>query len=261
MEGFVAAIAGGVRSFETDVAVTRDGVAVLHHDPALNPDIARGPDGRWLDGAGPLLHDLLAAELAAYDVGRIRPGTDYARRYPDQVPRDGARIPRLLDVLRLPGVRWNIELKLFPGQRAWTVPPEEMADRVLRDVAAAGAADRVTIQSFDWRAPRYVRCAHPGIATGWLTRAETVRAPRLWWDLDALPDDDAGIPDRIAAEGGGTWTPFHAELTQPSLARAHALGLRVVPWTVNDPADMACLVAGGVDGLITDRPDLAPVRR
>ena len=64
--------------------------------------------------------------------------------------------------------------------------------------------------------------------------------------------------DGVAAEGGGTWTPFHAEVTPPRLARAHALGLRVVPWTVNDLARMAELAAWGVDGLITDRPDLFP---
>lgn len=255
MEGFAAALALGITSFEVDVAVTRDGVPVLHHDPALNPAITRGPDGRWLDGAGPLLHELTAAELAAFDVGRIRPGTEYARRYPDQAPHDGARVPRLLEALRLPGTRWNIELKLFPGEPGWTVPPEEMADRVLH--AAAGAQDRVTIQSFDWRAPRHVRRAWPGVATGWLTRAETMQAPLLWWDLD-VPPDDPGVPDRIAAEGGGTWTPFHAELTRSCLLHAQALGLRVVPWTVNDPADMARLIAWGVDGLITDRPDLAP---
>lgn len=259
IEGFRAALALGLRSFELDVGVTRDGTVVLYHDPRLNPDITRGPDGAWLDAPGPLLRELTRAELAAFDVGRIRPGTAYAALYPEQRPHDGARIPCLADLLALPGApRLLIELKLFPDRPEWTVPPEEMVERVLHGVEAADALDRVAVQSFDWRAPRHARRLRPGVATGWLTRAETVAAPALWWGTDARPGDLDAVPDRVAAEGGGTWTPFHAELTPPRLTRAHALGLRVVPWTVNDPARMAELASWGVDGLITDRPDLFP---
>ena len=259
LEGFRAALALGFHSFELDVGVTRDGVVVLHHDPRLNPDITRGPDGAWLGAPGPLLRDLTRAEVRAYDVGRIRPGTAYAAAYPDQRPHDGARIPRLADLLALTGApRLLIELKLFPDHPDWTVSPEEMTERVLHDVAAAGALDRVAVQSFDWRAPRHARRTRPGVATGWLTRAETVAAPALWWGVGAGSCDLDGVADRVAAEGGGTWTPFHTELTPPRLARAHALGVRVVPWTVNEPSRMAELATWGVDGLITDRPDLFP---
>src|SRR4051812_24085001 len=95
LEGFVAAAALGFHSFEIDIAVTRDGVPVLHHDPHLNPDTARTPDGAWLPERGPLIRDLNLAGLAAYDVGRIRPGSAYAALYPTQRPIDGARIPTL----------------------------------------------------------------------------------------------------------------------------------------------------------------------
>lgn len=259
IEGFRAALALGLRGFELDVGVTRDGAVVLYHDPRLNPDITRGPDGAWLDAPGPLLRDLTRADLLAFDVGRIRPGSAYAALYPDQRPHDGARIPCLADLLALPGApRLLIELKLFPDHPDWTVSPEEMVERVLREVDAADALDRVAVQSFDWRAPRHARRIRPRVATGWLTRAETVAAPALWWGVDARPGDFDAVPDRVAAEGGGVWTPSHAELTPSCLARAHALGLRVVPWTVNEPARMAALAAWGVDGIITDRPDLFP---
>src|SRR5580692_9855265 len=92
LAGFAAALAIGVDSFELDVAVTADGVPVVSHDPALNPDIVRGPDGHWLTSRGPLIHTLSLAELEAFDVGRIRPGSAYAAEFPDQVPCDGARI-------------------------------------------------------------------------------------------------------------------------------------------------------------------------
>ena len=257
IEGFRAAIALGVRWFELDVGVLRDGTVVVHHDLAPNPDVARLPGGNWLAVPGPLLRRMDWEELQDYDVGRLRPGSAYAARYAGQAAHDGARVPRLVDVLALDaGVVWNIELKLQPDRPDWSVGPEEMVERVLHAVDAArkaGAGERVTIQSFDWRAPRHVARVRPGIPRGWLTRAETVADPGLWWGVaEPLP-----LPEAVAAEGGGTWTPFHAELTPELLARAHGLGVAVIPWTVNEPRDMARLIGWGVDGLITDWPDRA----
>ena len=183
------------------------------------------------------------AELVRYDVGRVRPGSDYAARYPEQAPHDGARVPTLQAVLAAqPGWRFNIELKTFPDHPERTVPPEAMVEAVIAVIDRADAADRVTIQSFDWRGPRHVRKIRPDIPRGWLTDAEATAE---------------SAPAAIVAEGGGTWTPFHAQFTRAMLHRAHAAGLLVIPWTVNDEADMRRLIEWGVDGLITDRPDLA----
>ncbi len=223
--------------------MTRDGVPVIHHDPALNPNTTRGPDGTWLTETGPLIRDLTLAELQCYDVGRLRPGTAYAATYASQISQDSARIPTLDALLRRrPGIRFNIELKLMPAYPEWTVAPEDMVERVLQVVDAASAADRVAIQSFDWRAPRHVRRIRPDLAVGWLT------------DADAVPE---AIPDAIVAEGGGHWAPYYTQLTPALITHAHANGLTVIPWTVNDPADMQRLIAWGVDGLITDWPDRA----
>src|SRR5580698_9247957 len=92
LEGFAAALAIGVTTFELDVAMTADGVPVVSHDAAFNPDLVRGPDGAWLAAPGPLISTLRLAELAAYDVGRMRPGSEYAAQFPGQAPHDGARI-------------------------------------------------------------------------------------------------------------------------------------------------------------------------
>lgn len=256
LEGLQAAIALGVRTIEIDVGVTRDGAVVVHHDPALNPDTTRDRSGTWLPARGPLLRELTLAQLADYDVGRIRPGTDYAERFPQQAARDGARIPMLDQVLALDGAtRWNIELKSMPAHPEWTVPAEEMVERVLHIAGAAGALDRITVQSFDWRAPRHARRIRPSVARGWLTAAPTVADAALWLGRP-VADMDA-VPDAIAKEGGGTWTPEHTDLTEDRLAGAHGLGLLVVPWTVNARADMLRLIGWGVDGLITDWPDRA----
>ena len=258
LEGFAAALAIGVRSFEIDVAVTRDGVPVVHHDPALNPDLARRADRTWIEAPGALIRDLSLAELAAYEVGRIRPGSAYARTYATQAAAEGARIPTLDAVLRVEqAARFNIELKLMPEHPDWTVQAEEMVERVIKIVDRVDAADRVTVQSFDWRAPRHVRRVRPDIPRGWLTAAETIAAAPLWRGTAEASTNISDVPDAIAAEGGGTWTPLHSELTPTLLDHAHRLGQPVIPWTVNDPADMRRLIEWGVDGLITDWPDRA----
>ncbi|HEY0420861.1 MAG TPA: glycerophosphodiester phosphodiesterase family protein, partial [Acetobacteraceae bacterium] len=190
LEGFAATLALGVDSIELDVAVTRDGVAVVTHDPVLNPDIARGPDGRWLDGPGPAIRSLSFAELAAYDVGRLRPGSRLAGLYPDQAPVDGARIPRLADVLALVagcGVVVDAELKTMPDQPDLTVSPAEMGDAVLACAREAGALDRLVVRSFDWRGLAHLRAACPELRLAWLTSRDT--PPALWW---GVPDADAG---------------------------------------------------------------------
>jgi glycerophosphoryl diester phosphodiesterase len=251
-------LAIGVTTFELDVAITADGVPVVSHDAAVNPDLARGVDGSWIDAPGKLIRTLRFADLAAYDVGRLRPGSAYAAAFPRQRPHDGARIPRLADALAIdPAVRFNIEMKTYPDHPDWTVPPETMADAVIAIVERVGVANRITIESFDWRGPRHARRIRPNLPLAWLTRPETVRDAATWWGGPTPGDYGGSVPRVIAAEGGGTWAPHHADLTAAHIEEAHALGLLVLPWTVNDPDDIRRLLQAGIDGLITDRPDIA----
>ncbi len=260
-EGFAQALALGIDGIELDVGVTADGVPVVCHDPALNPDLVRTADGRWLASPGPLIRSLTAAQLVHYDVGRVRRGSGAAIASPAQVPHDGARIPRLDEVLERFDTQFVIELKTLPDRPEWTVPTVEMAERVATVVEAAGAAPRVRIESFDWRGPRHLRRTRPELRLAWLTRRATVAAARLWWDGPSPADYGSSVPRAVAAEGGGrggdVWAPDHVDLTAELVAEAHELGLAVLPWTVNRPEDMARLISWGVDGLVTDRPDLA----
>src|SRR5579863_7203868 len=91
--GFAGTLAIGVDTLELDVTMTRDDVVVVTHDARLNPDITRSADGPWLAQPGPPIRALRWAELAAYDVGRMRPGSRYAAQFTHQVPRDGSSIP------------------------------------------------------------------------------------------------------------------------------------------------------------------------
>jgi glycerophosphoryl diester phosphodiesterase len=258
VEGFVRAMALGVEGFELDVGVSADGIVVLHHDLALNPDIARDHGGAWLAAPTPLVRALSRAELARFDVGRLRPGSAYARRFPDQQPIDGARIPTLAEVLAATGTAaLTIELKTDPTRPAASVSAAAMADAAAAVVLAAGATRRVMLESFDWRGPRHLRRTRPDLACALLTAPETVAGAASWWGGPHPADFAGSVPRAVAAEGVGTWAPDHADLTRDEVTEAHELGLAVLPWTVNDPDAMRRLLAWGVDGLISDRPDLA----
>jgi glycerophosphoryl diester phosphodiesterase len=258
LEGFAATLALGVDVLELDVALTADGVVVVTHDPALNPNLTRDVNGAWLQAPTPLVRSLRAADLSTYDVGRLQPGTAYAALHPDQIPRDGARIPTLDAVVRLdPSVRFIIELTTFPGEPGRSAAGADLADAVLAVADAVGVTPRVTVEGFDWRGARHLRASRPDLRLAWLTRAETVRDAATWWGGPVPADFGGSVPRAVAAEGGPVWAPDHHDLTGALIDEAHALGLQVIPWTVNEPADMRRLIGWGVDGLVTDRPDRA----
>lgn len=268
--GFLRTLALGVTTFELDCAATRDGVVVISHDPELNPDHTRDAQGRFLQRPGPLIFGLDYAQLAQYDVGRIRPGSAYARQHPQQEPLDGERIPRLADLFALVArlgdrtVHFNIEMKVSPLQPELTLAPEPFTRALLREVARAGLASRVTIQCFDWRVLEAVHRLAPKIAAGALTdqqgEDDTVQfdrpGPSPWLGALDARNFNGSVPRLARASGAGTWSPDYLDLGAPLVAEAHELGLKVVPWTVNEPAEMERILGLGVDGMITDRPDL-----
>jgi len=258
LEGFRDCLDLGVRSFELDVGMTADGVVVVSHDLALNPAITRDAAGQWLNGPGPPIRDLTLDTLRSYDVGRIRPATPYRMLHRAQKGRDGIRIPTLEDVLRLTHAATSvIELKTDPRHPEWTADPAVLAEAVVAVVDTTGAAKRVVLESFDWRGPRHVRRIRPELALAWLTREETVRDAVLWWDGVTPAGHGNSVAAAVAAEGGQIWAPAFETLARETVAEAHRLGLRVIPWTVNRRAAMRRLIRWGVDGLITDRPDVA----
>jgi glycerophosphoryl diester phosphodiesterase len=175
--------------------------------------------------------------------------------FPDQTPRDGARIPTLESVLaNLPDTRFTIEVKTDPAHPDRTASAPILAEATIAVIDRAGAASRVIVEAFDWRVQRHVARVRPDIKLAWLTRPETVRHSHLWWDgITPSPS----VPCAVAAQGGPIWAPDHTTLTEAQITEAHTLGLSVLAWTVNRPEDMRRLLDWGVDGLISDRPDLA----
>jgi glycerophosphoryl diester phosphodiesterase len=89
IEGFRTALSIGVTTLELDIAMTKDGILVIHHDERFDPDITRGPEGAFLAHQGPAIYSLTLEEVKRYDVGRLKPGTALAARFPEQRPSDG----------------------------------------------------------------------------------------------------------------------------------------------------------------------------
>ena len=269
LAAFAIGLGIGVTALELDVGVSRDGVVVVAHDLPLNPALARRPDGTWLDGPGPALHALTFAELRTWDVGRLDPGHTYARRFPEQAPEDGARMPSLAEVIGLVRragnrtVRLNVEIKMRPDAPRLTLAPQPFAEAVVRVLRAEGVAGRATIQSFDWRALRHVQRIAPDIPTvylsaqqKWLDNIETGKpGPSPWTAGLDVDDYEGSVPRLVKAAGGAVGSPFHREVDRARIAATQALGLAVIAWTVNDEARMSELINLGVDGIITDYPD------
>jgi glycerophosphoryl diester phosphodiesterase len=212
---------------------------------------------------------MLLSDLAALNVGGIRPGTGYAHRFSGQQGEADARIPTLAQVARLlrepdaRHLRLNVETKTEPMAPDLTPEPESFASAVVKVLRDEGVADRASIQSFDWSVLTHVQRIAPETPTGYLSaqrpRENTVAggngAASPWTDGLRLEDFDGSVPDMVHAAGGRVWVPHYQDLSQGLLARARDLGLKVLVWTVNSHRDIRRLIRMGVDGIISDYPD------
>jgi glycerophosphoryl diester phosphodiesterase len=118
------------------------------------------------------------------------------------------------------------------------------------------------IESFDWRTLQLVQKQAPAIATVYLTQQEQpeeniyLDKPSPWTAGFDPRNYGGSVPRAVKAAGGRIWSPLYSDIDRRSVAEAHSLGLTVVVWTVNSPEDMSRLIDMGVDGIISDRPDV-----
>ncbi|MDD2877087.1 MAG: glycerophosphodiester phosphodiesterase family protein [Acidiphilium sp.] len=257
LAGFAAARACGVTGVEFDVGLTADGVTVVHHDPRLNPDIARD-QGVYVGRDAPRLMDVTYSQIESYDVGRLRAGSAYAARFPDQATTDGARIPKLDAALAvLDGLDLLIEVKTYPDRTDETASPRAMAVAVIAALRRAGAVARGVLAAFDWRVLREASELEPALRRCCLTAPDTLDQGGLWLDGLDLRAFDGKVVRAVAATGAAGWAPLHASLDPAEVREAQALGLFVLPWTVNTPEAFERMLGFGVDGIVSDRPDWA----
>jgi glycerophosphoryl diester phosphodiesterase len=228
LPAFRYAIAEGVDVLELDVAVTKDNVPVVSHDPHLNPAICSGPV------PGIAIHSLTFAELKEYDCG--------AKQNPafsTQLPVPGTRVPALDEVFSLGrgnNVQFNVETKIFADHPELTPAPEAFTQLILNAIRKHGIADRVILQSFDPRTLRVMKKLNPSIR-----RSALFETGRDW--PEAAKEFEATI---LSPE-------FHL-VTPERVKQAHNAGLQVVPWTVNKPETWQRLVDAKVDAIISDDP-------
>jgi glycerophosphoryl diester phosphodiesterase len=255
----------GVTTLELDVGISSDDVVTISHDRALNPEITRDAQGQWL--TQPVLVNALSfAQLQSYDVGRINPASAYAKRFAQQTPLDGTRMPslaQLFERMQTSALHFNIETKISPEKPHETVSPEVFVDKLLAVVNAYQLQERVIIQSFDWRTLQLVQQRAPQIRTAYLSAqqawTDNIRAkpsePR--WTGAFKSEDYPDVPSMVHAAGGHIWSPYFGDITPALVRKAQQLGLKVIPWTVNDAKDLQRVIDMGVDGLISDYPDRA----
>lgn len=237
---FENAIARGADGAELDVQLSRDGVAVVHHDFRLKAGLARR-DGAWLAAPGPRIKDMTFAELQAFDVGMPAPGSDYAAAHPLLRGMDGARIPALADIAALAGAArkpFTLFVELKCDMSDDSADPDALADAAYDVIAQASIA--VVFVGFDWRGLARIRRRAPDA--------------KIWFTTDKLTGDAHGVIDGIAAAGAEGWFPNYPDATAENIAYARARGLKLGAWTVNDVTAMRRLT--DLDAICTDRPDL-----
>ena len=175
LPAFANALSMGVDTLELDVGVTADGGIVISHERGLNPDLARDAKGDYIAAPGTPFVKLRLDEVRTYDVGQIRPDSTYARQFPDQRAIPGTRIPTLKELFALVRksgnscVRFSIETKIDPNHPDESPDPQTFVARLIGLIDAEGFADRVVIQSFDWRTLQLVQQRAPKIPTVYLT--------------------------------------------------------------------------------------------
>jgi glycerophosphoryl diester phosphodiesterase len=268
LQSFANALSMGVNTLELDIGVTQDGAIVVSHERGLNPDLARAADGVYVAPPGIPFVQLRLQDVKKYDVGQIRPGSAYAAQFPEQRAVPGTPIPTLrevLDLVRKSGdrvVRLNIETKIDPNHPDESPDPQRFVLLLLDLLQAEKFSDRVMIQSFDWRTLQLVQKQAPAIPTVYLTQ-QAGRTPTVFldkaseWTAGFNPrEHESSLPRTIKAAGGAIWSPYFGDVDAALISESHRLGLSVVVWTVNKPADIARMIDIGVDGIISDHPDV-----
>ncbi len=262
LRAFAKSLELGVSTLEFDIGITKDGQPLVWHDPTVEaqqcsdtgPAFAGDPAYPYV---GKLVHELTLVQIRTLDCGK--PSSEFPRA---EVVR-GNKIATLPEVFARTdsyrasyqaGVRYNIETKVQANHPAASAGPQEFVDVVLAAVRSAGKVDRVEIQSFDWRTLPMVRQAEPSISL-----------VALWNEQTWVPDSPwlAGINPAVVGDpmigammvGANILSPRYPLVDgNPFVDRAHSLGLRVIPWTINDAAVMREQIGYGVDGIITDYP-------
>ena len=264
LAAFAKSLELGVSTLELDTHLTEDGKVIVWHDDTIQAtkciDTAPATPG---DAQFPYVGDRVA-DLSLAQIKTLNCGHTQLAGYPEQDVIEGNRIVELRDVFQLVDdfdakkVRFNVETKVESGQ-AGGEGSVALTKAVVTEIYTAGMSGRTTLQSFDWSTLNLTRKIAPqlplvALSSGdtWLQVGQPGAAPELGGiDID---DYDGSLAKAAKAQGYDVISPAFRSVTPQMIAEAHEFGLPVIPWTVNNTADMARLMDLGVDGIITDYP-------
>ena len=246
---FLAALDSGVTTIELDLAITKEKLIVVSHEPWMSAAICLDPAGQPISVKNERKYNIFKMtydQVKQWDCG-IKPN----ERFPEQ-ERMKAFKPLLTEVILAVEnhiknftkyeVDYSIEIKSLPGDDGKFHPkPQEFSDLVYNLLDQYLPMERVVIQSFDFRVLKY-----------WHEKYPDVR-------LSALVENLKTIDENLADLGftPSTYSPEYKLLSKEEVKHCHELKMRLIPWTVNDEKEMVALKGMGVDGFITDYPDRA----
>jgi glycerophosphoryl diester phosphodiesterase len=243
----IKAIETGANTIEFDVHITKDGQVVVYHDASFNPAYTTMPDGTEIPAESRKDYTFYKMEYS-----RIRQFVIGEKPYPEfpEQQRIRSYAPLLSEMIdsveshtkahHLPAVFYLLEIKSSAKTDGIEQPaPEEYIDKLMAVKNLLPLGNRLIIQSFDPRPLQVVHRRYPQIALGFLTYDKDVKPAQ---QLDLL-----GFTPQF-------YNPFYQFTTPELLSLCHSRKIQVVPWTVQEPAEMKKLKAMGVDGIISDYP-------
>ncbi len=248
---FDAAFAAGVTGVELDVRLTGDGHVVVWHDPTLQAEKCTFTGD---DLTGARVDDLTLAQLRTVDVGALT-----LPQFPRQVAAPGSTVLTLAELLARYADRsdtwWTIEVKCDPTDPGEAATREALTGKVVEAITDAGVGDRSFVHSFDWSVLEVAERLDASLLRSALLGGPDQYAVGSPWVGSVDPRDHVDVQAAVAALGAVVISPHHLRCDAAFVARAHEVGLGVLPWTVNEPDDVERMRAAGVDGLVTDVPD------
>jgi len=235
-----------VITLEMDLAITKDKQVVVSHDPTLNPIITTKADGTYIKANEFIIYQMNYDQLQKFDVGlKIHPV------YPQQ-KKIAVTIPTLNDLVDSVEMKssmigrammYNIEIKSVAEKDIIEHPaPDEFVDLVVKIINQKNIDARTTIQSFDVRPLKVLHDKYPRIQLAYLVEGKGAGDVKMKIDLLGF------IPN--------IYSPEYKYVTKETVDYCHANNMKIIPWTVNTKAEIDALIALGVDGIITDYPNL-----
>ncbi len=249
IQSFVMALELGADTLELDVVISKDRKVVVSHEPWFSSVISLDPNGRRIERSKERENNIFLmtyAEIRKWDVGSLGnpafPEQKQIKAYKPLLSEVFKDVDKFTKSRKLPLARYNIEIKVeTDGDGKFQPPPAEFAALVLKEIKKAKMDSRVKVQSFDVRALQEVR-----------KRDTSMKVALLVGNKDAIEKsiERLGfIPD--------SYSPHFSYLDKATIKFCRENGIKLVPWTVNEIADMEKMKAFGPDGIITDYPDRA----